>query len=81
MAKSVIVHMAGEDPVLADIERDPQPTDNFLVVANVRRRDGKDVNYLAPGCETVLFPWSRVTFVEFLASEERDDVIDFFRLD
>ena len=66
---------------MADIERDPQPTDNFLLVSNVRRRDGKDVNYLAPGCESVLFPWSRVTFIEFPPTEERDDVIDFFRLD
>ena len=81
MAKSVIVHVVGEDPVLADLERQPEPADNFLVVSNLRRRDGKDVNYLTPGCETVIFPWSRVTFVEFLAEEDRGDVVDFFRLD
>ena len=82
MAKTVIVHILGEDPVLGEIEQLPQPTDNFIVVANVRRRDGKDVTYISPGCEAVLYPWGRVTFVEYMVSEEdRGDVIDFFRLE
>ena len=82
MAQSVIVHIVGEDPVLADLEQQPEPKDNFLIVSNLRRRDGKDVNYLSPGCDRVLFPWSRVTFVEFLADEgDRGDVVDFLRLD
>ena len=82
MAKTVIVHILGEDPVLGEIDQLPQPSDNFIVVNNVRRRDGKDVTYLAPGCESVRYPWSRVTFVEYMVSEEdRGDVIDFFRLE
>lgn len=82
MAKSVILHIVGEDPVMGEIDSDPQPTDNFIIVSNVRRRDGKDVNYLAPGVERVLFPWSRLTFVEFMPVEDtHDEVIDFFRLD
>src|SRR3954451_8510660 len=82
MAKKIIVHIVGEDPVQAEIEQQPQPTDNFLIVTNLRRRDGKDVNYLAPGCEQVLFPWSRITFIEFMVDEtDHDNVVDFFRLD
>jgi hypothetical protein len=82
MAQTVIIHLVGEDPVLAEIEREPQPTDTFLLVANLRKRDGKDLQYLAPGVQTVLFPFSRVTFVEFMAeSKDRDSVIDFFRLE
>jgi hypothetical protein len=82
MAKTVIVHIVGEDPVVGEIENDPKPADNFLLVTNMRRRDGKDVNYLSPGCESVIFPWSRVTFVEFMIDESaRSEVVDFFRLD
>jgi hypothetical protein len=82
MAKTVIVHIIGEDPVVGEIDQAPQPNDNFIVVSNARRRDGKDVSYLAPGCEAVLYPWSRVTFVEYMVSEDdRGDVIDFFRLE
>jgi hypothetical protein len=82
MAKTVIVHIVGEDPVLGEVDAQPLPTDNFILVNNVRRRDGKDVTYLTPGCESVLYPWSRVTFVEFMVTEDDSvDVIDFFRLD
>lgn len=82
MARTVILHIVGEDPVLGDMEQEPQPTDNFIMVSNLRKRDGKDVHYLSPGVQTVLFPWSRITFVEMMVDEEeRGKVIDFFRLD
>lgn len=82
MARTVIVHLVGEDPVLGEIEELPKPTDNFIHVSGLRRRDGKDVTFLAPGCESVIFPWSRITFLELMVVEEdRGDVIDFFRLD
>lgn len=80
MAKTVILHIAGEDPVLADLEHEPQPSDAFIRVSNMRKRDGKDVPYLAPGVQSVIFPWHRITFLEIMPSvEERDSVIDFFR--
>ena len=82
MAKTVIVHIVGEDPVVGEVEHDPQPSDNFIFISNLRRRDGKDVNYIDPACESVIFPWSRVTFVEFMVDEStREEVVDFFRLD
>lgn len=81
MAKTIILHLTGEDPVLAEIDQEPQPSDLFLRVTNLRRRDGKPVNYLAAGVQAVLFPWSRITFVEIMPSEEeRSSVIDFYRM-
>jgi hypothetical protein len=82
MTQTVIIHLVGEDPVMGELERAPEPTDTFLTVANLRKRDGKDLHFLAPGVQTVLFPFSRITFVEFMAeTKDRDSVIDFFRLD
>lgn len=80
MAKTVILHLTGEDPILADIDDEPQPTDLFLKVSNMRRRDGKPVPYLAAGVQAVIFPWHRITFIELMPSEEeRSSVVDFFR--
>ncbi|HEU5089582.1 MAG TPA: hypothetical protein VFT99_19135 [Roseiflexaceae bacterium] len=80
MPKTVILHLSGEDPILGDIEQDPQPSDLFLKVSNLRKRDGKDVPYIAGGVQSVIFPWHRVTFLEIMPSEEeRGNVIDFFR--
>ncbi len=82
MARTVILHITGEDPVMCEMDQEPQPTDNFIMVTNLRRRDGKDVNYLTAGCEAVLFPWTRITFIEYMVNEdERASVIDFFRLE
>ena len=82
MAKTVVLHILGEDPVLADLDQEPQPTDAYIKVSNLRKRDGKDVNYISPGVQSVIFPWSRITFIEFMVDEdERGKVIDFFRLD
>ncbi|NWF79212.1 MAG: hypothetical protein HXY37_04080 [Chloroflexi bacterium] len=81
MAKTVILHLTGEDPLLADIDAEPQPGDQFIRVTNMRRRDGKPVNYLAAGVQAVIFPWHRITFIELMPSEEeRSSVVDFFRL-
>jgi hypothetical protein len=81
MAKTIILHIMGEDPVLAEIEQDPQPSDAFLRVSNMRKRDGKEVPYLASGVQSVIYPWHRITFVEMMPSEEeRSNVVDFFRM-
>jgi hypothetical protein len=80
VAKTIILHLTGEDPVLAEIDQEPQPGDLFLKVSNMRKRDGKPVNYLAAGVQAVIFPWHRITFVELMPSdEERSSVVDFFR--
>ena len=82
MAKTVILHLSGEDPVVAEMEGEPNPSDMFIRVSNLRRRDGKDVAYLAPGVQSVIYPWHRVTFIEMMVTEEeRGEVIDFFRRD
>ena len=80
MAKTVVLHIMGEDPVLADLEQDPQPSDNYIKVSNLRKRDGTDVSYRTAGVQSVIDPWHRITFVETMVSEEeRGSVIDFFR--
>ncbi len=80
MPKKVILHLTGEDPTVAEMEEEPQPGDLFIKVTNMRKRDGKEVAYLAPGVESVIFPWHRVNFLEMMPSEEdRDSVIDIFR--
>ncbi len=82
MAQTVIIHLVGEEPVMGELDQQPQPSDNFLLVENLRKRDGKDLQFLAPGVETVLFPFARITFVEFMPNtKDQDTVIDFFRLD
>ena len=47
MAKVIIIHIHNEDPILAEVEEMPQPTDNFIEFTNPRRRDGKAIPYVS----------------------------------
>lgn len=80
MAKTVILHLTGEDPIVADMDQEPQPSDQYIKVSNLRKRDGKPVPGIAAGVQFVLYPWHRITFLELMPSEEeRSSVVDFFR--
>jgi hypothetical protein len=80
VAKLVLIHVMNEDPILAEMDELPNPGDNFLVFTNPRRRDGRPVNYVTAGARTFIFPWTRVSFVEVMVSEEeRREVLEFFR--
>lgn len=79
----VIVHVLNEDPVLADIDDLPDPKDNCLVARNPRKRDGNKLPLLAEGVRTVIYPWTRITFVEILdetsSGPTGDSIVGFFR--
>jgi len=80
MAKTIVLHIVGEEPVLADIDEMPEPTATYVMCSNLRKRDGKPVNYVSPGAKTILFPWARISFLEIMVStEESRDVIGFYR--
>lgn len=79
MAVSVLIHILNEDPILAEMDEVPGPTDTTLKASNPRRRDGKDLHYVQPSVVTVIWPMSRVAFVEILPSEEEEKLIGFVR--
>lgn len=66
MAMSVIIHLVGEDAILGDIEDLPNPTHTYMMLRNIRKKDGKPLPFLTDGATSFLYPWSRITFVETL---------------
>ncbi len=79
MPYTVMVHVLNEDAVVGEIERLPEPTDQVLLVNNVRRRDGREVSYILPETITVVYPWTRIHCVEILPSEITEEVVSFVR--
>lgn len=80
MAITCIIHIAGGDAVLGEIEEIPDPQANYVLFTNVRARDGKAVVYLDRETTRVMFPWHRISFLETLPSEEdHEEVESFFR--
>jgi len=80
MAFTVIIHLANEDPLVAEMEELPNPGDTNFRCINPRRKDGKPVLYVDQGCTSLIFSWNRVSFMEVMGSEEEEKkVVEFFR--
>ena len=79
MAYEVILHLHNEDPVLAEMDSLPDPTHQCVFIVNPRRRDGRSLHYVTEGASSFIFPWSRITFIEVMESEEDREVVEFFR--
>jgi hypothetical protein len=79
MSYTLLIHLANEDPVVAEVDDLPSPQDQVIVVNNPRARDGKDLHYVMPEVQTLIFPWSRITFIEVMPTEEEEEVIGFIR--
>jgi hypothetical protein len=76
---SVIVHIANEDAIVCEVDEMPNPTSQFIIMQNPRRRDGKDIHYLDEGVTTMVVPWRRITFIQMLPSADAEDIIGFVR--
>jgi hypothetical protein len=76
---TVLVHIANEDPILGEISELPGPADQTILVKNPRRRDGKDLHYLQANVTDVIWPLSRVAFIEVIPGSEEEQIIGFVR--
>jgi hypothetical protein len=79
MPHTVLIHILNEESVVGEVERLPEPTDQVVVVHNVRYRDGREVSYVLPETDTVVYPWDRIHCMEILPSETEEDVVTFIR--
>lgn len=79
MPYTVVVHISNEDPVLADLDELPGPTDTLIVLHHPRRRDGKDVHYLQNDVTSVIWPINQISFIEILPGEGEEKIIGFVR--
>ncbi len=79
MSRTVMIHLLNEDAVVAEIERMPEPGDQVLIVSNLRLRDGRDVPYVLPETNTVVYPWTRIHCLEILPSDKEEKIVGFVR--
>ncbi len=79
MAYTIVVHLTNEDAVVGEMDEIPSPGDTLLVINNPRRIDGKDLHYLTEDVVTVIWPVSRINFLEILPTKEEEEIISFVR--
>jgi hypothetical protein len=79
MPLTIVMHLTGEDPVVGEVDELPKTTDLFLTVSNPRRMDGKDLHYLTENVTSVIWPLTRINFIEILPTKEEEQIIGFVR--
>lgn len=72
MAIPAIIHLLGEDAIMGDLDTVPNPTDQFLFLRNLRRKDNKPLAYVDDAAEVFLFAWHKVTFVELMVDVKQN---------
>ncbi|MBN1562970.1 MAG: hypothetical protein JXA10_03980 [Anaerolineae bacterium] len=75
---SILVHVANEEPVLAEVEELPSTTDQAVYCINPRKRDGKELHYVLTEVQTIIIPWHRINFIEIMPSGDDEEIISPF---
>jgi hypothetical protein len=79
MSYTIVLHVMGEEAVVAEIDELPALDATMVMVKNPRRMDGKDLHYLDENVVTVIWPVSRLNFIELLPTKEEEEIIGFVR--
>ncbi len=79
MAYTLILHVAGEDPIVGEVDEMLKPEDTLVILNNPRRRDGKDIHYLQSNVVQAIWPVVRINFIEVLPGEQEEQIIGFVR--
>ena len=75
---TLLIHIANEEPIMAEVEELPKPADIVIYCINPRRRDGKELNNVLPDVQTIILPWHRIIFAEIMPSEAEEEIISPF---
>jgi hypothetical protein len=59
-----VVHLLGDQPVVADVLEDPKPGDVSLICTNVRTLDGRRPVFIDRSESRFVFPYATIRFVE-----------------
>jgi hypothetical protein len=75
---TLLIHIASEEPIMAEVEELPKVTDMAIYCINPRRRDGKELHYVLSEVQTILVPLHRIIFAEIMPSGAEEEIISPF---
>jgi hypothetical protein len=79
MPYTIIIHPTGEEPIIGEVEQLPESTDITIMINSPRKIDGKELHYLSENVLTVIWPISRLNFIEVLPTKSEEEIIGFVR--
>jgi hypothetical protein len=76
---TLLLHIANEDPVVAEVDEMPEMNAMWIRANNPRRKDNKDLSYLLPEVTSVLYPTWRINFIEIMPGDNEEEIITTVR--
>jgi hypothetical protein len=65
--RNAVIHIANEQPLLADLYEMPTSADVSLVCTNIRMLDGKKPIFVDHSGSVFVFPYATIRFLEIMA--------------
>ena len=65
--RNAVIHIANEQPLLADLYEMPTAADVSLVCTNIRMLDGKKPIFVDHSNSVFVFPYATIRFLELMA--------------
>jgi hypothetical protein len=62
--RNVVIHLVNEQPLLADVEAPPGPTDIAFVCTNLRTMNGTRPVFVDRSESVFVFPYAQIRFIE-----------------
>ena len=79
MSYTLVLHVSGEESVVAEVDELPAMDATMVMVKNPRRTDGKELHYINEDATWVYWPIDRINFIEVISAEEEEAIIGFVR--
>ena len=79
MPHTLLIHVAGEEAIVGEVDELPAASDTLIRINNPRRRDGKDLHYIQNDVVAAIWPVEKINFIEILPGAEDDQIIGFVR--
>ena len=79
MRQPVAIHMVNQETIIGEVESLPNQSDQFMILHNPLHPDGRRLDFVEEGVETLLVSWHQVLFVQLLPSTGGDLPISFVR--
>ncbi|PJF36785.1 MAG: hypothetical protein CUN49_03685 [Candidatus Thermofonsia Clade 1 bacterium] len=77
MTYTLYIHLINDPPLLLDVDELPTATDTLIIGRNPRTRDGKDYQNILAEVTTVIFPMTRISFIEVMPDQEGPTILPF----
>ena len=74
--RNAVLHMAGDQPLVADLFAPPDPGDTGLLCTNLRTLDGKRPIFADDSRSTFFFPYTQIRFLEILPARDAPPLLE-----